>query len=309
MFSCLYIIICGVYAAKLWNGRGKCNRGRRVLCLHGFQDNCASFDRLIPLLDDGNTLYLCLDWPNHGLSSGTPYGVRWTMENYALTVKRVVDHMRWPAFVCVGHSMGGQVAKLFAAVYSEHVEKLVLLDTAGPIETYPEEIVSKTRRSLDTLLKLEDRVLSGKSRPLEYDHPDQAFDRIRHRMYSALTGELLNRESCMVLLTRYLRPGGKKYMLANDVRLRVTYSEFFSVGQYADVVKRIKCPTLFIVATDSEAIYYGEFGAFAELYSANSNFRFVTVQGNHDVHMNYPHRIAPLIENFVNDKPLMLCKL
>lgn len=295
---------------KLWNDKRKSD-GERVLCLHGFQDNCASFDRLIPLLD-GDNAYMCLDWPNHGLSSGTPLGVRWTMEHYAMAVKRVLDRVQWPACVCVAHSMGGQVGMLFAAIYPEHVKKLVLLDVAGPVETYPEEIVWRTRRSLDELLRLENRVSLGTNRSPEYDRPEDALHRIRQRVYGAMvgeSGETLTRESGMTLMARYLRPGpgGSKHVLANDARLKVTYSELFSVGQHRDVVKRVRCPTLSIRATDSDAFYRELYEVVVGLYSSNPNFRFVRVEGNHDVHLNHPHRVASLINLFLNNNNS--CKL
>lgn len=280
-----------------------------MLCLHGFQDNCASFDRLVPLLD-GNSTYLCPDWPNHGRSSGTPYGVRWTMENYALTVKRVLDYVRWTTFVCIGHSMGGQIGTLIAALYPEHVEKLVLLDAAGPVEMYPKEIVSRARRSLDELLKLEDRILSGVNRSPEYGRPEEALGRVQQRIYGALFSEpreMLTHDSGMTLMARYLRPGpGGKYVLANDVRLKVTYSNFFSARQLKNIVESVTCPTLLMGATESQPFFNSLYKVIVGLYAANPNFRLVMVDGNHDVHLNYAHRVASLVEDFLNDNS---CKL
>ena len=44
---------------------------RKILCLHGWLDNAASFNRLAPLLLDSTetpTEIVCLDFPGHGLS-------------------------------------------------------------------------------------------------------------------------------------------------------------------------------------------------------------------------------------------------
>lgn len=275
------------------------------MCFHGFQDNCASFDRLVPLLDSRNA-YLCFDWPGHGLSSWPPVGTRWTMENYVTVAKRVLQHVRWSTCSCIGHSMGGQMGKLFAAVYPEHVERFVMLDSAGPVAMEPEEVAHGTRRALDELMKLEDRVSTANGGARESTRAE-ALDRIKRRMYSSLTDECVE-----TLMVRYLRPGPSpdKYLLANDPRLRVTYSEWFSVGQHRDVVRNIRCPTLLIMSTDSDVYFKDVYGWFLHLYRSNPNFRIVRVEGNHDVHQNYPHRVAPFINRFLHsDHPFCSSKL
>jgi len=271
------------------------------MCLHGYQDNCASFDHLIPVLD-GDRTYLCFDWPNHGGSSGTPLGARWTMENYALTIRRVADHVQWSSpFTCLGHSMGGQVAKLFAAIYPERVTRLVLLDTAGPVAMYPEEITWSARRANDELLRLENRMTASAGGaghpPPVYAYPE-ALDRVRRRAYGPL-----NDEPARTLMTRYLRSGPSgEFHLANDVRLGVPYSQWFLASQHWDVVTNIRCPTLLIRASDSDSYYNDVYGVFVDMYGRNPNFRTVMVDGNHDVHMNNPSAVAMLINKFLDKK-------
>lgn len=276
------------------------------MCLHGYWDNCASFDRLIPLLD-GDRTYLCFDWPNHGRSSGTPPGERWTMENYALTVKRVADHVRWSSspFACVGHSMGGQVATLFAAVYPECVAKLVLLDSAGPVAVYPEEIAWSARRAADEQLRLEDnmamqRTGAGRSPPV-YTQPE-ALARVRRRFY----GEPLDEEAAGSLMARHWRPGPAhgQYCPANDPRLSVPYSQWFSAAQHWNVVTNVRCPALLIRASDSDTYFDDVYGVFVQMYKHMPNFRTMSVDGNHDVHMNDPRAVAATIDGFLsNGKP------
>lgn len=309
-----------LFLAKLWTGTansvGEKTAGGggadRVLCLHGYQDNCGSFDRLIPALADGgeHRTYLSFDWPNHGRSSGTPYGVRWSLENYVVTVRRVVEHVRWwpaAAFTVVGHSMGGQVAKLFAAVYPECVAKLVMLDAAGPEEVDPEEVACHMQRASDYLLKFENRMVTKHPTP-RVPH-SVALARIKNRMYDARSGERLSDDAARALMVRYYRQpesGGDYLVLANDVRLKVAYSEWFTAQQFSDVVRKIKCPTLHVKASEYEEFVYDSYKFCFRLYEQNPNFQMVFVQGNHDVHMNHPHRVASLINKFLNNNN---CKL
>lgn len=227
------------------------------------------------------------------------------MENYALTIKRVADHVQWLSpFVCLGHSMGGQVAKLFAAVYPEYVSRLVLLDTAGPVAMYPEEITWSARRAADELLRLENRMTAsttdGGHLSPAYAYPE-ALDRVRQRHYGPLDDE-----SARKLMTRYFRPGPTgEYRLANNVRLSVPYSQWFSGAQHWDVVSKVRCPTLLIRASDSDSYYIDVYDVFVEMYERNPHFRTVMVDGNHDVHMNNPRAVAMFINKFLNK----LCKL
>lgn len=293
--------VSGRFPGKLWRrstttAAGDDGGGGRVMCLHGFQDNCASFDRLVPLLDAGNT-YMCLDLPNHGRSSGTPAGARWTLEFYAVAVERAARHARWDRpFACLGHSMGGQVLKLYAALYPERVRGLVMLDSAGPVAVDPDEVVPCARRAADQQLRLEDRATTSAPQPVLTR--EQALDRIQRRTYSRLS-----RRSAEMLLPRYVRPGpaAGQYLLANDVRLSVPYSEWFSAEQHRHVVDNVRCPVLVVRAADSDAYFDGIYSPFVRMYEARPNFRTVRVPGDHDVHMDHPDRVAPVVDAFLRD--------
>lgn len=311
MFSRDYVRVFTVIAfvffpGKIWNAaasdRPPKPGSQRVLCLHGYQDNCASFDQLVPLLDRRHE-YLCFDLPNHGLSSGTPPGTRWTLEHYATTVKRVAEHVRWSGrpFVCMGHSMGGQIALVVAAVWPEDVGKLVLLDSAGPVEMCPEDVVPATRRALDELLRLEGDGAQPPRPAPRFNEPGTALRRVKQRSYGSTVSETLTDQAGENLMTRFYRRLGPAYVMNNDARLKVTYSDLFSAGQHGDVVDNIRCPTLVVRAAEGRAYLYDIYALFVDLYDANPHFRIVTVPGNHDVHMNCPNRVAPIVNGFLND--------
>lgn len=229
------------------------------------------------------------------------------MENYVVTVKRVTDHYLQrqskvtSSFVCIGHSMGGQIGLLFAAVYPDCIKKLVILDTAGPIEVYPDELIFSMRRALDELIKIENHIWSSDATtippPREYTRRE-ALNHIIRRM----TG-WLSENAAEKMLNRNLRPGStdEKYVLANDPRIRVAYSDWFSAEQHLNVVANIACPTLSIRATESDYYYNDVYKVFIDMYERNPNFCNVKVDGNHDVHMNQPRRVAQLINKFINN--------
>ncbi|XP_050422240.1 probable serine hydrolase isoform X1 [Adelges cooleyi] len=282
----------GHISAKLW---GEQSQRERVLCVHGLQDNCGSFDRLIPLLDR-RKVYLCVDLPNHGHSSGTPLGTRWTHVDYVICLKRIVDHLRWPDFCALGHSMGGQILTIFAAVYPEHVSRLVVLDTAGPIPVEPDELVPFARRAFDSLLSKENGP-AFLTAPPTYTRA-QAFALIKHRFYGPMTDE-----AAEALLVRSAKRGSDgMYSFNADQRLKVTNNPMLSPESHLNVVKSVKCPTLLIRAKDSVEYYGTIYKQVFDMFETNPYFVMTDVEGNHDVHLSYPERVYGIINRFLNEK-------
>lgn len=263
----------------------------RVLCLHGRQDNCETFDRLIPLLRQG-FYFVCIDTPGHGHSSHFAQGFRVTFESYVLAVKRVVDHLKWKRFKCMGHSMGGAIASIFASLYPEHIESLVMIDCAGPESIHPEDTVKFMREVCDGLLAIENK--SAKRSPPSYTY-EQAVHLILTKRPSKLT-----RESADVLIKRSLlkQPNGN-YSLSTDQRMKINYNQMFSPMQYMMVIQNIKCPVLYLYALGNELQRKPENKLTRKMYKSNTNFRIVKINGNHDVHLNNPERIADLISEFL----------
>ncbi|KAL9181849.1 hypothetical protein ACHAXT_012192 [Thalassiosira profunda] len=80
---------------------------RRILCLHGWLDNAASFNRLAPLLLDSSsppTELVALDFPGHGLSGHKSVdGPPQLLAEYAYYVAELVEALDW------GNKGGGSV--------------------------------------------------------------------------------------------------------------------------------------------------------------------------------------------------------
>lgn len=84
----------GHLSAKTWGTDGEDRL--RVLAVHGWQDNAGTFNRLFPLLDHLNRLYIvALDLPGHGRSSHLPKGVPYTDMTWVIELKRTIDYLGW----------------------------------------------------------------------------------------------------------------------------------------------------------------------------------------------------------------------
>lgn len=101
--------------------------GPKVFLLHGWLDTSATWQPVAAgLLPDFQVL--CPDWRGFGLSEWPQDG--YWFQDYVADFEAVVDHYSpKEPILLVGHSMGGQVASLYAGLRPERVTKLACLDS------------------------------------------------------------------------------------------------------------------------------------------------------------------------------------
>jgi pimeloyl-ACP methyl ester carboxylesterase len=100
--------------------------GIPVVFLHGGTDSWRSFEPLLPRLPP-TIRAIALTQRGHGGSGKPLEGYRYA--DFAADVRGLLDALRLPAAVIVGHSMGSMVAQRLAADSPERVAGLVLLGT------------------------------------------------------------------------------------------------------------------------------------------------------------------------------------
>lgn len=76
----------------------------RYIALHGWQDNCGTFDRLIPLLNK-RMVIVAVDLPGHGRSSHFPPGFPYSDLGYAMDIKRIAAFVGWDSFSFLGEDL------------------------------------------------------------------------------------------------------------------------------------------------------------------------------------------------------------
>ncbi|ALC39596.1 kraken [Drosophila busckii] len=118
----------GTVEGKWWGSRNR----QPILALHGWQDNCGSFDRLCPLLP-ADCSVLAIDLPGHGHSTPYPQGMQYFIfwDGICL-IRRIVRKYNWKNVTLMGHSLGGALTFMYAASFPDEVHKLINIDIAGP---------------------------------------------------------------------------------------------------------------------------------------------------------------------------------
>lgn len=131
--------------AKRWGLPG----GPPVLAVHGWLDNCASFDWLAPQLAHRD--WVCLDGAGHGCSDHRPHMGSYHLWQDVIDLFLVADQLGWQQFDLVGHSRGAMVAFLAAGTCPERIRRISLIEGIIPSptpSTAAPELLAKSLASL-----------------------------------------------------------------------------------------------------------------------------------------------------------------
>ena len=176
------------WGLRLWTHRYRPNEGagRPLLLLHGYMDSAATWERVAaPFADAGFDVFVP-DLRGFGRSEWAPIGAYYHFPDYVADVAALVDHLGLEKFVLVGHSMGGTIAALYAALHPARVEKLALLEGLGPLSNDTDIAFERFRRWLSDLKTVEREPrdlgsLENAARRLAVHHPGIALDLLESR--------------------------------------------------------------------------------------------------------------------------------
>ncbi|KAM8773038.1 serine hydrolase-like protein [Acanthopagrus schlegelii] len=285
----------GEIRGKVWGP----DHGRPVLCVHGWADNCGTFNNLIPLLPK-ECRYVAVDLAGHGLSSHRPPGVFYTFPSYVMDVRRVVDALQWNKFSIIGHSMGGNIAGLFSALYPEMVDAVVLLDSYGFLPTDLKEIPKVVRQGFEELLLYEKKPEEKKTRVYTYEN---AVERL------SAANPTLSEQSVHILLERGLVQVEGGVVFSRDFRINLKNIVRISLEQSLELQSRIKASVLVVLAEDGFEKMFSEpdqkrfTSALLQGYR-DRNHEVLTVPGDHHIHLNKPDVVAQPVSDFLLTKVL-----
>jgi pimeloyl-ACP methyl ester carboxylesterase len=131
----------------VWEGKGK-----PILCVHGLTANCRCWDVLASSLAPQHKV-IAMDLRGRGLSDGPPSG--YSVENHCRDILALMDDQGLERPVLMGHSLGAFISLVFAAKYSQRVDRLILVDGGGKLsEAQMTKVFAGIKPSLDRLGKV-----------------------------------------------------------------------------------------------------------------------------------------------------------
>ena len=122
----------------------------KLFMVHGWMDVSASFQFVVDCLQ-GDWHVIAPDWRGFGLSERTASDTYW-FPDYLADLDALLDHYSPDAPVdLLGHSMGGNVAGLYAGIRPARVRRLINLEGFGMPRTQPDQSPRQYARWLDGL--------------------------------------------------------------------------------------------------------------------------------------------------------------
>ncbi|KAF1699953.1 alpha/beta fold hydrolase [Pseudoxanthomonas suwonensis] len=254
----------------------------RVIALHGWLDNAASF---LPLLTHLPPLDLALlDFPGHGRSTHLPPGAEYLMPTYVHAVLDAADALGWERFALLGHSMGAAVAAMVAVAQPQRVARLGLIETVGPLAEDETAAPERLRQAVGAA-----RALRGKSLRV---FPDPGVA-VRARLHASPMEEAAAR----LLVERGIRPVEGGHVWSSDPRLTLPGAQRMTEGQVQALLRALECPVHAVLARKAQP-YFPEDVRAARL-AVLPRAEVTVLDGGHHLHMDRPAEVAAALGPFL----------
>ena len=243
-------------AAQQWTNNNPAQQ--RILCLHGWLDNCRSFYRLAPSLVNANVV--ALDFVGHGWSSHkSADGPPSVMSEHVFYVAEAVRQLEWESFTLIGHSMGAAVSLIYAAAFPEQVEKLVLLEGAGPLTRNAKDVAKHVRASVERRQEgnafLYPQYTQSESpstkKPRTYPTIDLAVETRCKTAALSPGNQYLSQEASRAMVERAtVQVDDGAVQFRHDARLQWPSLQYMTDEQVEGLYKDVTCPVCLILAED-----------------------------------------------------------
>jgi pimeloyl-ACP methyl ester carboxylesterase len=270
------------YHVRTWGEPG----AAKLILLHGWMDIAASFQFLVDALQ-GDWQVIAPDWRGFGQSGWA--GPAYYFPDYLGDLDALLNHYQadQPAYL-VGHSMGGNVAGLYAGVRPQRVARLALLEGFGLAPTSAEQAPGRYAKWLTQLREPPAfktyASFDELARRLQQNNPRLAFER-------AL---FLARHSA-----KETAPG--RIEIVSDPNHKSTNPVLYRLEEAKACWRNVTAPVLWVVGAQSELLkkYTEHPNDYAARKSCFAHFEERVIEdAGHMLHHDQPQALAALLEAF-----------
>jgi pimeloyl-ACP methyl ester carboxylesterase len=263
-----------------WGAR----EGAPIVLLHGWLDTGATFQFLVDAMSD-RWSFVAPDWRGFGGSEWEPGG--YWFPSYLADLDALLDICSPGApATLVGHSMGGNVASLYAGVRPERVLRLVNIEGLGLPRTSADQAPARYRRWLEELQEVPDFSTYTSSEQLAQflSGRNPRLDPARARFIAEAWTE---------------RAADGKFRIRSDPRHKRVNPVLYRREEAEACWRNVTAPVLVLVGEHSEFRgRLGEDGADQRLQQLFKDVRIATVaNAGHMLHHERPQEVARLIES------------
>lgn len=264
---------------------------RPLLMLHGWMDVGASFQFVVDALV-GDRPVLAPDWRGFGGTAPLPGTDSYWLPDYLADLDALVDLLSPDAPVdLVGHSMGGNVAMVYAGVRPHRVRRLVNLEGFGLPQTRPTQAPTRYAAWLDDLKQ--------PAQLRDYASLDEVADRLRRN------NPRLTPARADWLAPHWARhdPDRDRWVVQGDPAHKRTNPVLYRAEEAVACWARIEAPVLWIEARQTDvAKFWGDRYPRAEFEQRMNAVprleRLLIDNAGHMLHHDQPEAVARALEAF-----------
>ena len=271
------------YHVREWGDPG----APMLFMLHGWMDVAASFQFLVDELKQ-DWHVIAPDWRGYGLSGWARQGCYW-MPDYLADLDCLLDHYSAHEPVrLVGHSMGGNVATLYAGILPKRVRALVNLEGLGLPGDSPDKAPARLAQWLDEMRtppSLQDYASLGEViARLQRNNPRLSESRARF------------------LATHWsrVREDGRREILGDPAH-KIVNPYLYRSEEALAIWGAIRAPVLWVMARESR--YAQKMDASVEFGRRVASIPRVTRRwidtAGHMMHHDEPRLLAHMVEEFL----------
>jgi pimeloyl-ACP methyl ester carboxylesterase len=263
---------------------------RPVLLLHGWLDTGDTFQFLVDAFERDRPL-VALDWRGFGRSEWPPEG--YWFPDYLGDLDALLDVLSPSAPVSlVGHSMGGNIACVYAGVRPERVRCVANLEGLGLPRTSPAQAPARLRKWLDQLKAPAERKDYASFADLA------AVIRFRYPRFSEAQAEFV------AGAWGKLGAGGR-VRLAGDPRHHRVNPVLYKREDSEACWRDMRAPLLMVLGEESDHMAkLGADGTEPAFRTLFPHIEFARIAGaGHMLHIERPDLVAPLVERFLDAHP------
>ncbi len=270
-----------------------------LVLVHGWMDVGASYQFVVDALSQAFAAgreIIAPDWRGFGLTEPPAGTDHYVFADYLADLDQLLDHCApGQAIDLVGHSMGGNVAMMYAGVRPERVRRLVNLEGFGAPATQPSQAPQRYAQWMDEIQGLQRGTLALK----DYDSAAGVAQRLMK------TNPRLPADKAAWLAQHWARPNAQgRWEILGDPAHKVSSAQLYRVDEALALYRAITAPTLAVEASDDSLGQWWKhkytLAEYHERLKSVPDCRCAVVQdAGHMLHHDQPQAVAALIEDFL----------
>jgi pimeloyl-ACP methyl ester carboxylesterase len=258
----------------------------KMVLLHGWMDVSASFQFMVDSLKGDWDVY-APDWRGYGLTEWGKGDCYW-FADYIADLDFLLQDISESPVNLVGHSLGGNVASLYAGTRPERIGKLVNLEGFGLRATRPEQAPERYAKWLEEL------------RNPPQLRPYAGFAELAERLQRG--NKRLSKERADFLARHWGQEKDGKVVLRADPAHKIVNATLYRYEEALACWKKVTAPVLWVEGEEWDTLksYGPNAGQLIERRAAFPKLQHFSIpKSGHMLHHDQPEALAHAIEAFL----------